>query len=144
MDIFRWTFDPWAGVRQLRDEMEDVFRRLNRVAGVRRAAPPVNVFQDGEGVTVVAEVPGVKASDLNIEFEGDSLRLTLKRARPEGIDNDRYHRRERSAGEYVRELRLPAGLDSEKIEADLADGILTIRLPKAEAAKARKIAVKAN
>jgi HSP20 family protein len=144
MDIFRWTFDPWAGVRQLRTEMEDVFGRFNRAFGLRRLTPPVNVFQDAEGVTVVAEAPGAKISDLTIEVEGDSLRLKLARGQPEGVKDEQFHRRERATGEFVRELRLPAGLDAEKIEADLANGMLTVRLPKAEAAKPRKIAVKAN
>ena len=144
MELFRWTYDPWAGVRQLRSEMEDAFRRLNHTFGARRANPPLNAFQDDDGVTVTAEVPGVKSSDLAIQVEGDRLHLEVKRPRPEGLKDEQYHRRERAAGEFTRELRLPAGLDPEKIEASLTDGVLTVRLPKAESARPRKIEVKAN
>ena len=144
MELFRWTYDPWAGIRQLRTEMEDAFGRFGRAFGLRRSVPPVNAFQDDDGVTVTAEVPGVKASDLSVEAEGDSLRITIKRNAPEGVADDRYHRRERPTGEFTRELKLPAGLDTEKIEAKLNDGVLTVKLPKAEGAKPRKIAIKAE
>jgi len=144
MEIFRWTLDPWAGMRQLRSEVEEAFGRVNRAFGVRRATPPVNVIQDEDGVTVQAEAPGVKSDDLSIEVEGDTLRLKVSRAQPEGVKDEQYHRRERSVGEFSRELRLPAGLDADRIEAGLADGIVTIRLPKAESARPRKIQVKAG
>jgi len=144
MDIFRWSFDPWAGVRQLRSEMEDAFGRFNRALGLRRVTPPVNVAQDDDGVTVEAEVPGVKAEGLSIEVEGDTLRLKITRGDAEGVKEEQYHRRERARGEFARELRLPAGLDADKIEANLTDGLLTVRLPKAESARPRKIDVKAS
>ena len=144
MELFRWAFDPWGGMRQLRSEMEDAFGRLNRAVGLKRPALPVAVFQGDSGVTLYAEVPGVKAEDMTIEAEGDSLKLPVKRAVPEGVALERYHRRERPAGEFTRELKLPAGLDADKIEAKLSDGILAVHLPKADAAKPRKIAVKAE
>lgn len=144
MELFRWSFDPWVGLRQLRTEMEDAFGRFNRVAGLRAPNPPLNVFQDDDGVTIVADVPGVKSSDVAVEAEGDRLRLTVKRPAPEGIGDDQYHRRERLFGEFTRELRLPAGLDTDGVEAALAGGVLTVKLPKAEAAKPKKITVKAG
>jgi HSP20 family protein len=124
--------------------MEDAFGRFGRAFGLRSALPPVNAFQDEDGVTVIADVPGVKPEDLSVEAEGDSLRIAITRATPEGVDDDKFHRRERPTGEFKRELKLPAGLDTEKIEATLNDGVLTVRLPKAEAAKPRKIAIKAE
>ena len=144
MDIFNWTLDPWSGMRQFRRELEGAFGRLSRAAGVRRLTPPLNVHQDEEGVTITAELPGVKDSDLSVEVENDRLRLKVARARPEDIKVAQYHRRERRMGEFSRELRLPAGLDAEKVAADLKNGLLTIHLPKAEAAKLRKIAVAAK
>ena len=144
MELFRWTYDPWAGIRQLRAEMENAFGRFGKAFGLRSAIPPVNAFQDEDGLTVTADVPGIAASDLAVEAEGDSLRLVIKRPAPEGVKDDQYHRRERPSGEFTRELKLPAGLDTEKIEANLTDGVLTVRLPKAEAAKPRKITIKAE
>jgi len=143
MELFKWTFDPWVGIRQLRSEMEGAFGRFNQALGFQRATPPLNVFEDEQGITVTAEVPGVKSSELGIEAEGDTLRLTYARQLPDGVKTEQYHRRERPVGEFVRELKLPAGLDAEKVEASLADGVLTVRLPKAEAAKPHKIEIKA-
>jgi len=144
MDIFNWTLDPWSGMRQFRRELEGAFGKLSRSAGAHRQTPPLNVHQDEEGVTITAELPGVKDSDLSVEVENDRLRLKVARARTEGIKEEQYHRHERPMGEYARELRLPAGLDAEKIAADLKNGVLMIRLPQAEAAKARKIAIAAK
>ena len=96
MELFKWSMDPWGGLRQLRREMDNAFGRFNRLAGFSRPAPALNVFQDADGVTVVADVPGVKAEDLSVEAEGDRLRLSIKRERPDGIKDEQYHRRERS------------------------------------------------
>jgi len=143
MDIFRWTFDPWSGIRQLRDEMEGALERFSGALSRPESQPPLSVFQDAEGVTVMAEMPGVALADVTVEMEGDRLRLAARRARPEGVKDEQYHRQERPVGEFTRELKLPAGLDTEKVEASLVDGVLTVKLPKAEASKPRKIAIKA-
>jgi len=144
MDIFKWTFDPWSGIRQLRDEMEGALERFSGALGRRESQPPLSIFQDADGVTVMAELPGVALSGVTVEMEGDRLRLSARRSRPEGAKDEQYHRQERAVGEFVREVRLPAGLDADKIEAKLADGILTVRLPKAESARPRKVVVKAD
>ena len=144
MELFRWALSPWAGMRQFRTDMEDAFSKFSRFIDLESHVPPVSVSEDDDCVTVVVEAPGVASDDLSIETEGDSLRLTVKRNAPEGVKSEQYHRRERSTGEFVRELKLPAGLDYEKIDAKLSNGILKIGLPKAEAAKPRTIEVKAS
>ena len=144
MAIYRWTWDPWRELRQFREEMEGAFGRFGRAAGIVAARPPVNVFQTDEGLTVTAEVPGVESKNLTVEAEGDVLRLSGTRKAPEGAADEAFHRRERKTGDFTREIRLPAGLDTDKVEAKLADGILTVHMPKAEAAKPRKIEVEAG
>ncbi len=105
--------------------------------------PPLNVWQRDEEVFVEAELPGVKSEDLEISVIGNQL--TLKGHRPDleepGVT---YHRRERSAGEFHRVLRLPAEINAKKVEAHLADGVLLITLPKSETAKPKKITVQAK
>ena len=118
--------------------------RFGGALGLQRGTPPLSIFQDDDGVTVLAELPGVKLEDVTVEMEGDRLRLGARRAGPEGVKEEQYHRQERQVGEFSREVRLPAGLDAEKIEAKLTDGVLSVRLPKAESARPRKITVKAN
>ncbi len=142
MAIFKWTWDPWRELRTLREDVERTFGRYGRLFGSPGDhTPQVNVYRDDDGVTVTAEVPGVLSRDISIETEGDVLRISAKRSAPEGVRDEDYHRREGSFGEFSRELRLPAGLDAEKIDARLADGVLTVRLPKSEAAKPRRIEV---
>ena len=142
MELFRWSSDPFAGLGQLRSEMQDVFGRFNRLVSPRQLFPPVNVFQDEDGLTLVAELPGVQSTDISIDVEGGRVRLEVERKAAEGVRDEQYHRRDRRTGSFSRELELPAGLDNEKIEASLSDGILRIYLPKAEAAKPRTIEVK--
>ena len=142
MSLFRWTWDPWDELRQLRREVVDAFGRRGALFGGRDSRPPVNAIQDDEGLTVTAEVSGVKTEDLTVETEGAVLRISGKRMAPEDVKDEQYHRRERRYGEFRREVRLPGGLDTTSIEAKTSDGVLTVRLPKGEDAKPRKIDVK--
>jgi HSP20 family protein len=144
MSLFRWTWDPLDELRQLRREVADAFGRRGALFGGRDSRPPVNAYQDAEGLTVTAEVPGVRTEDISVETEGAVLRISGERAAPEGVKDEQYHRRERRYGEFLRELRLPGGLDTTKIEAKVSDGVLTVHLAKAEDAKPRKIKVKAG
>lgn len=144
MGLFRWTWDPLDELRQLRREVADAFGRRGSLFGGRDLRPPVNAYQDAEGLTVTAEIPGVRAEDLSVEAEGAVLRISGKRAAPGDVKDEQYHRRERRHGEFRRELRLPGGLDTAKIDARVSDGVLTVYLPKAEDAKPRKIEVKAG
>ena len=144
MAIYKWTWDPWRELRQLREHVEEAFGRAGRAAGFVAARPPINVYQSDEGFTVTAEVPGLEGENVTVEAEGDVLRLTGKRSCPEGVPDEAYHRRERRTGEFTREIRLPAGLDTDKVEAGLSDGVLTVTVPRAEAAKPRKINVRSG
>lgn len=102
--------------------------------------PLINVFSDGDDFVVVAELPGVKKEDLDIQVRGDTLRIHGKKS----IAYDEkasVHRRERSAGEFDRTLSLPDGVDAAKVSAEYRDGVLTLRLPRAESAKPRTVTI---
>jgi HSP20 family protein len=111
----------------------------SRISG-SGAFPLVNVFNDGEDFVLVAELPGVKKEDLDIQVRGDTLRIQGKKtiAHDEGAS---VHRRERSAGQFDRTLTLPAEVDAAKVAAQYRDGVLTLRLPRAESAKPRTVAI---
>lgn len=134
-------------VHRLRDEVERVFGGLLGEAGqlanwaVPRGFPAMNIWQDGEKLYVEAEVPGLGMEDLELTVEGDELTLKGQRRRVEDKEIA-YHRQERGVGTFTRSLTLPVDVDTDKVEATLKDGVLTVVLPKAEAAKPRKIAVK--
>ena len=105
--------------------------------------PLTNVTEDNDNYYVRAELPGTKAEDLEISVTGDALSIAGERKIPEQKEDARYHRREREAGKFSRMLSLPGQVDTGKVDATCADGILTVVLPKAEAAKPRQISVKA-
>lgn len=103
--------------------------------------PAVNVWDAGDALCLEAEIPGVRESDMEIFAVGNELTLRGRRPEPKGEERT-YHRRERATDEFSRTITLPVEVDSDKIEASLKDGVLTLRLPKAEAAKPRKITVR--
>jgi len=105
------------------------------------AYPALNVWDVGDALMVEAEVPGVPKENLEISAIGDELTIKGRRPPLEGR-NLPYHRQERGTGEFTRVITLPADVDADKVEAVVRDGVLSIRLPKAEHAKPRKIAVK--
>ncbi|MBU0639548.1 MAG: Hsp20/alpha crystallin family protein [Planctomycetes bacterium] len=108
-----------------------------------RTFPALNVWEDGDCFYAEAEVPGFSMDQLEILVAGNEL--TIKGQRDFTTDEERvYHCRQRGVSEFTRYTMLPAEVDADKVEAALKDGVLNIQLPKAEAARARKIAVKAR
>jgi len=103
--------------------------------------PPMNVWEIGENILVEAEVPGLKIEDVEVSF--DNGELTLKGEKKfEAKENAPLHRRERVYGAFNRTLTLPWEIVGDRVSAELKDGVLTVTLPKAEASKPHKVAVK--
>jgi HSP20 family protein len=131
---------------QLRGEMDrllsGVFGQVGNglTPGVGSGQPAVNVWDCGEAVMVEIELPGVTSNQIDVSVLGDEL--TIKVERQDVIQADAtYHRRERPAGSFTRTLKLPCVINAEQVAADLNQGVLTLKLPKSEAAKPRKINV---
>jgi HSP20 family protein len=108
-----------------------------------RSFPALNVWDEGESIRAEAEVPGFEMKDLEVTVLGNEL--TIK-GRREASKQERatLHRHERFTGEFVRSLTLPVEVDPDQVDATLKDGVLTLVLPKTQAALARKITVKAG
>jgi HSP20 family protein len=100
--------------------------------------PPLNVFRQGDDIVVIAEVPGVLKSDLQLEVKGRTLRIAGTKAVAYG-EKSSVHRRERLAGRFDRAITLPVEIDAEKVRAECHDGILALYLPRAERDKPRAI-----
>jgi HSP20 family protein len=83
----------------------------------------------------------MKAEDLGIQIVDKTLTISGERKIPEEGEKIRYHRRERDAGRFSRAIGLPGEIDNGRIEAQMRDGLLTVTIPKAEAAKPKQIAV---
>jgi HSP20 family protein len=138
-------------ILQLRDEFDRLFSNAVSHPAVTGAArlvsgrgfPAVNVWENNDNIFVEAEVPGLKAENLDITVVGDEL--TIKGHRDEqSSDESSYHRRERGVGAFSRMIRLSSEINADNVQASLNDGVLLLTLPKAEAAKPRKIQVKAE
>jgi HSP20 family protein len=104
--------------------------------------PAINLTEDVSNYYVRAELPGIKADSFDIQAVGKSLTISGEREIPSEGEDVRYYRREREAGKFSRAIMLPGEIDIDKIEAKMTNGLLTIRVPKAEAAKPKQIAVK--
>ena len=137
--------NPFAEFDQLRREM---LRVLDAVAGNDGASgisagvfPPMNVTQDDNNFYLRAEVPGISAKELSISALRDRVSISGKREIPQENDRVSYHRKERAEGAFSRTVTLPGEVAADRIEARCSDGILTLKLPKAEESKPRQIAV---
>jgi HSP20 family protein len=135
-------------IQQLRDEMDRLVTSVfsnPAVAGATRLItgrgfPAFNVWEDTENVYAETELPGVKPEDLDVTVVGNEL--TVKGNRAEDAASDAvYHRRERGVGAFTRVISLPSEINPDAVQASLTDGVLLLTLPKAEAAKPRKIKV---
>jgi HSP20 family protein len=102
--------------------------------------PPVNVFRKGDDLVIIAEVPGINKSNLEIQVKGNTLRIA-------GAKSVNYpqeaglHRRERPAGRFDRAVTLPVGIEADGVKAECRDGILVLLLPRAERDKPKAIKV---
>lgn len=135
-------FDELDRIRQQMERLSESFggRPTGRVtAGV---FPLVNLTEDAEHYYVRAELPGLKADDLDIQVTANSLSLSGSRKIAEEGEGVRYHRREREGGSFSRMMTLPGDIDAEKVEADLANGVLSVKIAKAEATKPKQITVR--
>ena len=140
----------WYPINRLRGEVDRLFNEFFE-EGSRltppwwfgaRAYPAVNLWEDGESLHAEFELPGFRMEDIDLQVVGNELTIGGRRGGPER-EGIAYHRRERGTGEFKRMIRLPADINADQVEAKLRDGVLLVRLAKAEAAKPRKIQVKA-
>jgi HSP20 family protein len=99
-----------------------------------------NVYDDGDALLMQVEVAGVAKEDLTIELHGTHLRIKGERCQP-SPEGYTVHRKDLSKGPFEREYILPLEIAGDKVTSRLAQGILTLTLPKAEEAKARKITI---
>jgi len=103
--------------------------------------PPLNVFSKGDDIVIIAEVPGIEKSDLQIQVKGNTLRIAGTKQARYG-DQAGLHRRERLVGSFDRAITLPVEIDADRVNAECRDGILAIYLARAERDKPKSIAVR--
>jgi HSP20 family protein len=106
--------------------------------------PKVDVKEEEKEIIVSAELPGMDQKDLDVTVTEDSVRIAGEKKQEEKEEEKGYYRRETSYGSFERVIDLPTEVEQDKVEAEFRNGVLTIRLPKSEAAQAkhRKIKIK--
>lgn len=131
-------FDPLANFRLF----EDAFSRLlNEPQTNRPWSPSVDIYESENELVLKADLPEVEYKDIDVRVENQTLTIAGERKfeRPESVKG--YHRIERSYGNFVRSFAVPTTFDTEHINAAFKNGVLTVSLPKKEAAKPRQIKV---
>lgn len=149
MAILRWgrRWDPLEELEKMRRHMDRMFgtaqpgARGRGLFGEQREFPLLNLYETADDYLVTAEVPGVKPDDIDITVVGDSMTLKGKRETEADRDKAGWHRQERDFGSFVRTISLPGAIATDQVEATYVNGVLQVKLAKAEGAKPRVIKV---
>jgi HSP20 family protein len=141
--------ERWEPIGDLERATERMRRLLDQTLGgfglpaladAAMWSPPVNIEERDDAYVIEAELPGVDRKDINIDLVGNELTIAgeIKEKEREGI----LRRRTRRVGRFEYRVLLPDQVDSESVEAQLRDGVLTVRVPKSERAQRRRVEVK--
>jgi len=131
-------FDPLANLRLF----EDAFTRLvNEPASNRPWSPSVDIYETENELVLKADLPDVDQKDIDVRVENQTLTIAGERKFEKKEDNKGFHRIDRSYGNFVRSFAVPNSFDTEHIGAQYHNGVLSVTLPKKEAAKPRQIKV---
>lgn len=146
-DITRW--DPFSEMATLRHTVDRLFDdvrpwRLLNLSENGDGFFPVDILETADDVVVKASMPGVSPDDIDISVTGQVLTLKGEVKADEEEKGQNYYRRERRTGTFVRQLSLPAEVDSSRADAVFENGVLRLALPKAEAMKPKTIKVQAK
>lgn len=144
---------PWQEMDALRRQLDDAFQRGDMPAfpvlqsaflpgRAARQYPLVNFYEDKDSIYVEALAPGIDPGSLNITMTGHSLTISGEKPRAVGeAKPEAFHREERAAGKFVRNIEVAAEVDEDNVGAEYKNGLLLIRLAKSEKAKPRQIDV---
>ena len=144
MDLSRWERDM--------DRMMEAFfdRRMRpwwpwpRGESMEFAAPAVDLYEEKNDIVVKAELPGIEKDNIEVNLSNHHLTIKGEKKNEKEIKEENYYRSERSYGTFLRTLELPADVQGEKVKASFKNGILEVRLPKTENAKAKETKVKVD
>ncbi|MGB0761517.1 MAG: Hsp20/alpha crystallin family protein [Rubripirellula sp.] len=133
--------NAFAQMNRLRTELEKVFGADLKSCGSAQVHPKVNIWDDADSFLLEAELPGVELQDVEIFVrEGDQLSLKGERKHRDA-EPKAWIRNERLKGKFLRTFKLPCSVDVEAVNANMKDGLLRIRLPKAASHQPRKIEI---
>jgi HSP20 family protein len=137
--LAKW--DPFRDIKGVEDEFD---RLMGRAFSRNTWVPALDVRETEDRYELSLDLPGLEANDVSVNFEDGMLTVSGKREFSSEDKGETWHRIERSFGTFARSVRLPRAADGDKIEATFDRGVLTVSVPKVEAAKPRTIEVKAK
>ena len=143
-------FDPFGELVTLRQAMDRLFEDSVvspltwRAVEGEALTPPLDVHQTPDEIVVTAALPGGKPDDVEITLTGQTLQIRGALKADEQVERDQYLYRERRYGSFSRQLQLPVRVEGDKTQATFENGVLTLRIPKAEEVKPRQIQIKAG
>ena len=136
--MFRW--EPINELERFSREFDNLF---TGPSGTVHQFPAVNVWSLEDEAILTSEIPGIDPNSLDISVVGHRLTISGQRVPEQANENATYHRQERLHGQFSRSLELPFRVNAEKVDANYKKGVLTVRLPRAEEDKPKKIGIKA-
>ena len=141
-------FDPLGEMVSLRSAMDRLFEDSfvsplgwRTISGGDTISPPVDVHETSDEIVVTAALPGMKADDVEITMTGQTLTLRGEFKADDEVSHDQYLYRERRLGSFSRTVQLPVRVEGDRADATFTDGVLTLRIPKAEEVKPRQIRI---
>ncbi|MEW6143089.1 MAG: Hsp20/alpha crystallin family protein [Chloroflexota bacterium] len=145
MTMMKW--EPFPELMSLREAMDKLFedsfiRPSRRLLPFEGPAPAIDMYQTDKEVVVKAALPGVKAEEVDIHVTDDGVTIKGERKQDKEVKRENYYYQEHRYGLFSRFVSLPTGLETDKAEAAMDDGVLTLTIPKAPGIKPRAIKVK--
>ena len=147
----RPELDPFSWLSGFRDDLDQFFDR--KLAPWQASegellegawSPMVDVCEDKDNVLVRADLPGLNKEEIDLSILGNTLTIKGEKKSESEVEEENYHRVERSYGLFQRTVELPSDVDQDKVDASYKDGVLEVKLPKKEAVKGKKISIKAG
>ena len=147
-DIVRWEpFQELVTLRQAMDKLfSDSFVRMPRSLELEEgvAVPAVDIYEDADKIGIKASMPGVKPEDIDINITPNAVTIKGTTESEKEVKDENFVRKERYYGTFTRTIALPSGLKIDKAEATIANGVLTLEIPKAEEVKPKTVKIKAK
>jgi HSP20 family protein len=128
--LFERFFEPWSGTQEL--------------PAIGEWAPSLDLSETKDALVVKADVPGMDSKDIQVSLQEQILTIKGEKKHEKEDKDEQFHRVERSHGTFMRAVRLPIPVDANRVAASFKNGVLTITLPKTQAAKGTAIPVKAE
>jgi len=141
MTMVKWA--PWQELenmnRQLSHLLDD--SPLSTFSEAEQWTPRVDIRETDDALLVQAELPGIDKKDVHLEVKNGVLTLSGERRYEKDVKEENVHRVERVYGSFSRSFSLPSNVDADKVDANMKNGVLEVRLPKRESAKPKAIAI---